>query len=56
VVKHSHSEVPVGLKPVGAGLPRLIAHSLDVIFILGKKASKILEYFNPFKDFPINTE
>jgi hypothetical protein len=30
--------------------------SLDVIVILGKKAPKILEYFNPFKDIPVDTE
>jgi hypothetical protein len=38
------------------GLPKLSADSLDVIIILGKKAPKILEYFNPFKDLPVNTE
>ncbi len=38
------------------GLPKLSTDSLDVIVILGKKAPKILAYFNPFEDLPVDTE
>ena len=42
--------------PGDAGMPKLSVDSLGVIVNLGKKALKILEYFNPFEDFPTDTE